>query len=196
MFIFRTSCYGYTKVTSIYLQCSTTSFSSLVARKVEKLFMISLLTCKTLREKQPVYLHSILAISLPSRSLRSNKGISMSVPRVKTNTDAGYFTLVLHLFGTTTSCLSIQPIQLLPSRNISRHISLTWPFPHRHRHAQWPVDVTKLFLRFCCWTLIQLSHCWAWLRQGYWHYRNFTNWYNIETPIPVLSPKLSNMEPG
>ena len=43
-----------------------------------------------------------------------------------------YFTLVVRLYGTTSRCLSIQPFQLLPSRNIWRHISLTWPFPHRH----------------------------------------------------------------
>ena len=86
------------------------------------------------------------------------------------------FTLVPHLFGTTSRCLSIQPIQLLPLRNIWRHIFWTWPFPHRYRHARWPVDITELFPRFCFWTLIQLSHHWAWLRQGYWHYRNSIDW--------------------
>ena len=40
------------------------------------------------------------------------------------------FTLVPRLFGTTYRCLFIQPFQLIPSRNIWRHISLTWPFPH------------------------------------------------------------------
>ena len=34
------------------------------------------------------------------------------------------FTLVPRLFGTTYYCLSIQPFQLLPSRNIWRHTSL------------------------------------------------------------------------
>ena len=67
------------------------------------------------------------------------------------------FTLVPHLFGTTSCCLSVKLFQLLPSRNIWRNISLTWPFPHRHRHDQCPVDVTELFLRFWCWTLIRLS---------------------------------------
>ena len=55
------------------------------------LFKIKLLTYKTLREKQPVYLHSMLAASLPSHLLRSNRGISMSVPRVKTNSGARAF---------------------------------------------------------------------------------------------------------
>ena len=59
--------------------------------KFRKLFKISLLTYKTLREKPPVYLYSMLAASLPSRSIRSNKGISSSDRRVKTNTGAGVF---------------------------------------------------------------------------------------------------------
>ena len=55
------------------------------------LFKINLLTYKTLREKQPVYLHSMLATSIPSRSLRSNNDNSLSVPMVKTNAGARAF---------------------------------------------------------------------------------------------------------
>ena len=55
------------------------------------LFKINLLTYKPLREKQPVYLHSMLATSIPSRSLRSNNDNSLSVSRVKTNTGARAF---------------------------------------------------------------------------------------------------------
>ena len=55
------------------------------------LFKINLLTYKTLREKQPVYLHSMLAASIPSRSLRSSNDNSFSVPGVKTNTGARAF---------------------------------------------------------------------------------------------------------
>ena len=62
------------------------------------------------------------------------------------------FTLVPHLCGTTFRSLSVEPFQWLPSRNIWRHISLLWPFLHRHRHARWDVDVTELFHWFCCWT--------------------------------------------
>ena len=86
------------------------------------------------------------------------------------------FIPVPRLFGTTSRCLSVQPVQLLPSRNIWRHISLIWLFPHRYRHSPWPVDVTELFPRFCCWTLIWLSRHWAWLRRGYWHYRSLIDW--------------------
>ena len=39
------------------------------------------------------------------------------------------FILVPRPFGTTCRCLSVQPFQLLLSRNISKHISLTWSFP-------------------------------------------------------------------
>ena len=42
------------------------------------LFKINLLTYKTLCEKQPVYLHTMLAVLLPSRSLRTNKDQSVS----------------------------------------------------------------------------------------------------------------------
>ena len=52
---------------------------------------INLLTHKTQCEKQPVHLHSMLAASLPSHSLRSNNDNSLSVPRVKTNTCARGF---------------------------------------------------------------------------------------------------------
>ena len=54
-------------------------------------FKICLLTYKALHEEQPVYLRSLIATSLPSRSLRSNRGISLSIPRIKTNTGARAF---------------------------------------------------------------------------------------------------------
>ena len=54
-------------------------------------FKICLLTYKALHEEQPVYLRSLISISLPSRSLRSNRGITVSIPRIKTNTGARAF---------------------------------------------------------------------------------------------------------
>ena len=54
-------------------------------------FKICLLTYKALHEEQLVYLRSLIAISLPSRSLRSNRGITLSIPRIKTNTGARAF---------------------------------------------------------------------------------------------------------
>ena len=87
-------------------------------------FKICLLTYETLSEKQLVYLHSLLATPLPSRSPRSNKGITLSVPRVKTNAGKGHLALVPLLFG--TACYqSIHPLQFPPSGNVSRHIFWT-----------------------------------------------------------------------
>ena len=54
-------------------------------------FKICSLTYKALHEEQPVYLCSLIAISLPSRSLRSNRGITLLVPRIRTNTGARAF---------------------------------------------------------------------------------------------------------
>ena len=54
-------------------------------------FKIHLLTYKALHEEQPVYLRSLIATSIPSRSLRSNRGIALSVPRFRTNTGTRAF---------------------------------------------------------------------------------------------------------
>ena len=54
-------------------------------------FKICLLTYKALHEEQPVYLRSLTATSLPSRSLRSNRGITLTIPRIRTNTGARAF---------------------------------------------------------------------------------------------------------
>ena len=54
-------------------------------------FKICLLTYKALHGEQSVYLRSLIATFLPSRSLRSNRGITLSVPRIKTNTGARAF---------------------------------------------------------------------------------------------------------
>ena len=111
------------------------------------------------------------------------------------------FILVPRLFGTTSRCLSVQPVQLLPLRNIWRHISLTEPFLHRYRHSPWPVDVTELFPRFCCWTLIWLSRHWAWVHRGYWCYICLFEWlidpllqfrFNSKTYFANCSPGMDS----
>ena len=51
-------------------------------------FKICLLTYKALHEEQPVYLRSLIATSLPSRSPRSSRGITLSISRIRTNTGA------------------------------------------------------------------------------------------------------------
>ena len=52
-------------------------------------FKICLLTYEALHEEQLTYLCSLIATSLPPCSLRSNRGITLSVPRIKTNTGTG-----------------------------------------------------------------------------------------------------------
>ena len=69
-----------------------------------------------MRVKLPVHLHSMLAASISSRSLRSNNDNSLSVPRIKTNTGARAFHSCARLFGIASCCLSVHPFQLLPSR--------------------------------------------------------------------------------
>ena len=145
------------------------------------LFKINLLPYSTLREKQPVYLHSMLAASIPSRSLRSINDNNLSVPRVKTNTGARAF------HSCAPSLWNNLPLSVHSASSVAtfkkylKHFSLIQPFPHRCRHSPWPVDVTELFPRFCCWTLIWLSCHWAWLRRGYWRYKSLIDWYPAES---------------
>ena len=54
-------------------------------------FKMCLLTYTALHEEQPVYLRSLIATSHSSRSLRSNRGITVSIPRIKANTGARAF---------------------------------------------------------------------------------------------------------
>ena len=142
------------------------------------LFKINLLTYKTLRAKQPVCLHSMLASSIPSRSPRSNNNNSLSVPRVKTNTGARPFHSCVPSLWNNLSLFARSAISVATfMKYLKTHLfDLASPPPHRYRHSPWPVDVTELFPRFCCWTLIRLSRHWAWLRQGYWRYRSLIDW--------------------
>ena len=55
-------------------------------------FKLCLLIYRALHEEQPVYLRSLIATSLASCSLRSNRGITLFVPRIRTNTGARAFT--------------------------------------------------------------------------------------------------------
>ena len=119
--------------------------------KFRILFKISLLTYKTFHEKQPLYLHSVLATSLPFHSLRSNKGITLSVPRVKTNTGTRAFHFCAPSLWNSTLLSLHSAISVATLKNMSRHMSLTWPFAHRHELVWWPpVDAKELLHRFCC----------------------------------------------
>ena len=105
---------GY-KVTTIYSQCSTAALPSLAPVKYRVHLKICLLTYRAVHEEQPLYLGPLFAISLPSRSLRSNRGITLSIPRIRTNTSTSAFSscaLAPFLFGTTFHYLPIQPPRL------------------------------------------------------------------------------------
>ena len=140
------------------------------------LFKINLLVYRTLHEKQPVYLHSMLAASIPSHLLKSNNDNSLSVPRVKTSTGARAFHSCAPSLWNNLPMSVHSAISCATFKNIWRHFSLTWPFPERYHYPPWPVDVTELFPRFCCSTLIWLSGHWAWHRRGYWCYRRLIDW--------------------
>ena len=108
-----------------------------------------MLTYKTLREIQPVYLHSMFVTSLPSRSLRSNKGITLSVPRVKMHAGAKACHSLPQLFPSEQApIICLQPPQLQPSGNISKHISLTWPTPPPFLTCSMPDAVMDLIHQF------------------------------------------------
>lgn len=47
-------------------------------------YKLCLITYKTLKEKQPVYLNDMLVPSVPRRMLRSNKGTLLTIPRIRT----------------------------------------------------------------------------------------------------------------
>ena len=121
-------------------------------------FNICLLTYKTLSAKQPVYLHSLLATPLPSRSLSQIKESIFLYLESRPMLGKGQLALVLLLFGTACHYQSVHPLQLPPSGNFSWHIFLTWPFSYRLRHAWWLVDLVQLLHRFCCWALIWMLH--------------------------------------
>ena len=114
------------------------------------LFKINLLTYKTLCEEQPVYLHSMLVALIPFRSLRSNNDNSLSVPRVKTNTDARVFhscapSLWNNLPLSAHSASAVATFK----KYVKTHL-FDLAFPHRYHHSPWPVDVRELFPQFCC----------------------------------------------
>ena len=106
-------------------------------------FKICLLTYKALHEEQPVYLRSLIAISLPSRSLRSNRGITLSIPRIKTNTGSRAFSSCAPSLWNNLSLSVRSATSVATFRRPLKTYLLDLAFPHTHRYAQWPVDVTE-----------------------------------------------------
>ena len=126
-----------------------------------------------IRKIQLVYLRSLIAISLPSRSLTSNIGITLSIPRIKTNTGARAFS------SCAPSHWNNLPISVRSATSVaSFRRRLKTPF----RLGLLPVDtgvpycLLMLLQRLRIWTPIWLLRHWAWLRRGYWRYRNLIDW--------------------
>ena len=93
-------------------------------------FKICLLTYKALYKEQPVYLRSLITTSLPSRSLRSNRGITLSIPRIKTNTGARAFSSCApSLWNNLPLSVRSKKTRLPPSVDVSKHTFSTWPSP-------------------------------------------------------------------
>ena len=92
-------------------------------------FKIRLLTYKALHEEQPVYLRSLIAISLPPLSLRSNRGITLSILGLRPTLAQGPSAHVPLLSGTAFHYLCVQPPRLAPSEDVSKHTFSTWPSP-------------------------------------------------------------------
>lgn len=77
-------------------------------------FKVRLLTFKTLQLGQPSYLHDLLAMAKPSRSLRSNQGPMLTVPRVKTVTGSRAFSACAPVLWNSLP-LSIRSLQSVAS---------------------------------------------------------------------------------
>ena len=111
-------------------------------------FKICLLTYKALHEEEPNYLRSLIAVSLPSCLLRSNRGITLSIPRIETNTGARAFSscapsLSNNLSPSVRSATSVATFR----RCLKTYLfDLAFP-PCRHRCALLPVDVTERLQR-------------------------------------------------
>ena len=114
-------------------------------------FKICLLIYKALHEEQPVYLCFLIAISLPSCSLRSNRGITVSIPRIKTNTGTRAFS------SCAPSLWNNLPLSVRSATSVATFrrclktylFDLASPIPRRHRCALLPVDVTERLQRLC-----------------------------------------------
>ena len=101
-------------------------------------FKICLLTYEALHKEHPVNLHSLLATCLWDQTKES---LSRSLGPRPTPAP-GHIGLAPILFETASYCLFSQPCQLLPSRDVSKHVFLVDLSP-RHRLTWRSVDVTE-----------------------------------------------------
>ena len=127
--------------------------------------------------QKPFYLRSMLAPSLPCRSLRSNKDNSLSVPRVKANTGTRTFHSCASSLCSNLQLSVISAVLVATFKN-TYHDSCLWLglSPTNTSMPDGLLMLQKLFLRFYCWTPIWLPGHWVWLCWGYWRYRKVIDW--------------------
>ena len=92
-------------------------------------FKINLLTYKTLSTEQPSYLHDLLKVSVPNRSLRSNNKKLLTVPRVKSHTGTRAFSSCAPALWNSLP-LSLRSIDSKPSfrKHLKTHLfGLAYP---------------------------------------------------------------------
>ena len=100
-------------------------------------------------------------VVFPSHWLRSHKGITLSVPRVKTNAGTRPF------HSCNPSLWNNLPLSVCLAsstatfRKCLENISLTWPFLYKHHYVQWPHWHRGLVRELCHWTRIQPPHHWV-----------------------------------
>ena len=107
------------------------------------MFKISLLTFKTLQLEQPSYLRSILSVAMLDRSLRSNQGTLLTVPRVKTVTGSRAFSYC------APSLWNSLPLSVRSSQSVLRRTFSAWPFPHNVAVTRLLVDELELNYDLC-----------------------------------------------
>ena len=146
-------------------------------------FKICLLTYKSLHEEQPVYRRSLIATSLPSCSLRLKRGITLSVPRNRTNTGARAFS------SCAPSLWNNFPLSFRLATSVAtfrRRLKISLfalafpPLTPACPTACWCYGIASMTSHLN--TDLALFRHWAWLRRGYWRYRNLIDWLIEKTP--------------
>ena len=118
-----------TKLPPFTHKCSNAVFPSLATSKIQSSFQ-DLYADLWSSSWRTTCVSSLLAFRIPSITFTDIKQRNHCRSLGSRPTPAqGHFDLALLLFGTTFHHLFVQPPQLLPSGNVSKHIFLTWPLP-------------------------------------------------------------------
>ena len=98
-----------------------------------------------LYDKQTVYFHSMLATLFQSCSLRTNKGITLLVPRVKTKASSrSLYSCAPSLWNNLPLYVRSATSIVIFKKRLKKHLFDLASLPHEHQGARWPVDVSEL----------------------------------------------------